>query len=109
MGAGSRSAVESLVERFTRYVMLLPLGADKSAITVEARMREAITALPAHLDRSITWTTASPGTRARRWRAREVHPRYRYPGLLLRPALTLAAGQQPEHERVVASVPAQGR
>ncbi|PRY03395.1 IS30 family transposase [Kineococcus rhizosphaerae] len=55
MGAGSRSAVGTLVERSTRYVMLLPLGADKSAVTVEARMRETITALPAHLARSITW------------------------------------------------------
>jgi len=54
-GAGSRSAVGTLVERSTRYVMLLPLGADKSAVTVEARMREAITALPAHLARSVTW------------------------------------------------------
>ncbi|WP_432489302.1 IS30 family transposase [Kineococcus sp. SYSU DK018] len=55
LGAGSRSAVGTLVERSTRYVMLLPLGADKSAVTVEARKREAITALPAHLARSITW------------------------------------------------------
>lgn len=55
IGAGSRSAVGTLVERSTRYVMLLPLGADKSAMTVEARMREAITALPAHLARSVTW------------------------------------------------------
>ena len=55
LGAGSRSAVGTLVERSTRYAKLLPLGADESAITVEARMRGAITALPAHLARSITW------------------------------------------------------
>ena len=52
MGAGSRSAVETLVERSTRYVMLLLLEADKSAITVEARIREAITELDPLLRKS---------------------------------------------------------
>ena len=55
MGTNSRSAVGTLVERSTRYVLLLHLGADKSAINVEQAMRRAIGTLPATLRRSVTW------------------------------------------------------
>ena len=55
LGAGSRSAVGTLVERTTRYVMLLHLGADKTAINVEKQMRQVVMTLPEQLRRSITW------------------------------------------------------
>lgn len=55
MGDQSRSAVGTLVERSTRLTLLLHLGEGKSAEQVEVAMREAITALPASMRRTITW------------------------------------------------------
>lgn len=55
LGEQSRSAVGTLVERSTRLTLLLHLGEGKSAEHVEAAMREAITALPVSLRRTITW------------------------------------------------------
>ena len=54
LGAGNRIAVGTLVERTSRYVLLLHLGADKSAVAVERAMRTAILTLPAELHRSVT-------------------------------------------------------
>ncbi len=55
MGAGSRSAIGTLVERTTRFVILLHLPGGKSADHVEKVMRTAIEKLPEHLRRSTTW------------------------------------------------------
>src|ERR1039458_5624333 len=55
IGANGRSAVGTLVERSTRFVLLLHLGKDRSAATVEDAMRRAIATLPGELVRSITW------------------------------------------------------
>ena len=55
MGEQSRSAVGTLVERSTRLTLLLHLGEGKNAEQVEVAMREAITALPVSLRRTITW------------------------------------------------------
>ncbi len=55
LGAGSRSAVGTLVERATRFVLLLHLGSDKSAVNVEQVMRRTVMTLPDELRRSITW------------------------------------------------------
>ena len=55
LGAGGRSAVGTLVERTTRFVLLLHLAGGRSADVVEHAMRTAITSLPAHLRRTITW------------------------------------------------------
>lgn len=55
LGAGGRSAVGTLVERSTRFVLLLHLGGDRSAVVVEAAMRDAIATLPRELMRSVTW------------------------------------------------------
>jgi transposase, IS30 family len=55
MGKNSKSAVGTLVERSTRYVLLLHLPNGRSALDVEKAMREAITALPAELVRTVTW------------------------------------------------------
>jgi IS30 family transposase len=54
VGKGGRSAVGTLVERTTRFTMLLHLE-DKTADAVEKAMRKAIRTMPAELQRSITW------------------------------------------------------
>jgi IS30 family transposase len=55
LGAGKKSAVGTLVERSTRFVLLLHLPNGWGAHAVEEAMTRAITALPAELARTITW------------------------------------------------------
>jgi IS30 family transposase len=55
MGAGGKSAVATLVERQTRYVLLARLGRDRKSDTVIEALRERIKALPDHLVASLTW------------------------------------------------------
>ena len=55
IGKGGRSAVATLVERHTRYVMLARVGTDRSTQHVIAALAEQIQTLPAHLARSLTW------------------------------------------------------
>src|SRR6266516_3144123 len=55
IGKDCRSAVGTLVERTTRYVLLLHLPQGRDAHQVEQAMRQAITVLPAQLARTITW------------------------------------------------------
>jgi transposase, IS30 family len=55
IGKDCKSAVGTLVERTTRYVMLLHLPEGRDARLVEQAMRTAIGTLPADLARTITW------------------------------------------------------
>lgn len=55
IGKGGRSAVGTLVERTTRYVLLLHLPDGHEAAKVNAALKRAITGLPDELVRSITW------------------------------------------------------
>jgi IS30 family transposase len=55
IGKAGRSAVGTLVERSTRYVMLLHLPGDHGAETVRNAMAGKVKTLPEHLARSITW------------------------------------------------------
>ena len=55
IGKDCKSAVGTLVERTTRYVMLLHLPEGRDARLVERAMRQAIGTLPAELARTITW------------------------------------------------------
>jgi IS30 family transposase len=55
IGKNNKSAVGTLVERSTRYVMLLHLPVDHNADTVRAAMAAKVTTLPEQLVRSITW------------------------------------------------------
>jgi transposase, IS30 family len=55
IGKDHASAVGTLVERSTRYVMLLHLPGDHTAETVRTAMTAKIKTLPDHLTRSITW------------------------------------------------------
>jgi transposase, IS30 family len=55
IGKANKSAVGTLVERSTRFVLLLHLPNGREAHHVEEAMRSAIEQLPAELVRSITW------------------------------------------------------
>lgn len=59
MGAGNRSAIGTLVERSTRFVILLPLPGPRTAEAVATAMIAQMSELPAHLRRSITWDRGS--------------------------------------------------
>ena len=55
LGTGGRSAVGTLVERSTRFVLLLHLPHGRTAASVGAVMAKMIATLPDELARSITW------------------------------------------------------
>jgi IS30 family transposase len=55
LGANNRSAIGTLVERFTRFVMLLHLPDGHGAEAVRDAMTAKIQTLPDALRRSITW------------------------------------------------------
>jgi IS30 family transposase len=55
IGKGNKTAVGTLVERTTRFVLLLHLPHGYAAVQVEHAMRAAISTLPAVLARSVTW------------------------------------------------------
>jgi IS30 family transposase len=55
VGRGGKSAIGTLVERSSRYVMLLHLPDDHSAEAVRAALTAKIRTLPEHLARSLTW------------------------------------------------------
>ncbi len=59
IGKANQSAVGTLVERSTRYVMLLHLDGDHTAETVRDAMVAKIKTLPEHLVKSITWDQGS--------------------------------------------------
>ncbi len=65
IGENHASAVGTLVERSTRFVMLLHLGKDYSAKAVEEAMRKAIATLPDELMRSVTWDQGTEMTNHR--------------------------------------------
>jgi IS30 family transposase len=55
MGLGNASAIGTLVERATRYVMLVHLPGRHDAETVRDGLIATITGLPEHLKQSLTW------------------------------------------------------
>jgi IS30 family transposase len=59
LGTGCASAIGTLVERSTRFTILLHLPDDHSADSVATAMIEAMNELPAHLRRTITWDRGS--------------------------------------------------
>ncbi len=59
VGTKSRSAVGTLVERTTRFVMLLHLPDDHTAEAVRTAMADTILTLPEALRRTVTWDQGS--------------------------------------------------
>jgi IS30 family transposase len=59
LGTNNRSAIGTLVERATRFVILLHLPGRHGAVEVRDAMATAIQQLPATLRRSITWDRGS--------------------------------------------------
>jgi IS30 family transposase len=55
MGARNASAIGTLVERATRFVLLLHLPHGHDPAAVAAAMTEAMSSMPAQLRRSLTW------------------------------------------------------
>ena len=55
VGKQSQSAIGTLVERQSRFVMLVNLPGGRSAEHVEAALATTIRTLPQHLRRSLTW------------------------------------------------------
>jgi transposase, IS30 family len=56
LGKGGASAIGTLVERSTRFCLLLYLPSGRhDAVTVAAAMTETMLGLPAHLRKSLTW------------------------------------------------------
>ncbi len=99
IGKNNTVAIGTLVERTTRFVMLLHLpdghGAEQSA----TRWPPQIATLPEALRRSITWDQGIEMAQ---------HAQFSIDtgiaSLLLRPALALAARQQREHQRAAPPV-----
>ncbi|MEU6864792.1 IS30 family transposase [Streptomyces sp. NPDC046876] len=59
IGKENGSAIGTLVERATRYVMLLHLPNGRGAEQVRDALQETVRRLPAHLKRSLTWDQGS--------------------------------------------------
>lgn len=59
LGSGCRSAIATLVERQTRYTMLVYLPGDHTAATVRDGLLATIKTLPEHLRKSLTWDQGS--------------------------------------------------
>ncbi|GAA2302113.1 IS30 family transposase [Nonomuraea roseoviolacea subsp. roseoviolacea] len=59
IGKNQLSAIGTLVERISRYVMLVHLPIDRSAERMRDALIETTTTLPAHLKRSLTWDQGS--------------------------------------------------
>ena len=55
LGVRGESAIATLVERQTRYVMLLAVGRDRTSARVCALIAKKIKTLPRHLAASLTW------------------------------------------------------
>lgn len=62
LGADGASAIGTLVERMTRFVLLLHLPARHGAVEVEQAMGEAMSRLPATLRKTLTWDQGSEMT-----------------------------------------------
>jgi transposase, IS30 family len=55
IGKDNASAIGTLVERATRYVLLVHLGRGRTAEHVHDALLATVATLPAHLKRSLTW------------------------------------------------------
>jgi transposase, IS30 family len=103
LGARARSAIATLVERTSRFVLLVALPEGRSTEAVTAALGTTIVTLPQALERN-----ADLGSGRGDGGARALHQPDGGAGVLLRPAQPLAARQQREHQRPPARLLPQG-
>jgi transposase, IS30 family len=96
------TSIGTLVERHSRYVILLKLPNGHGAEAVRKAMTKRILTLPAQLRRSITWDQGKEMAEAR-----PLHRRDGCADLLLRSQEPLAAWEQRKHQRIAAPIPAE--
>ena len=99
IGSNTRHAIGTLVERKTRFVMLLHLPNGRTAPAVRDALIERIHELPDHVRRSLTW---DQGREMSEHQAIKIHGGSRR--VLLQSAQSLVAGQQREYERFTAAI-----
>jgi IS30 family transposase len=97
------SAVATLVDRASRYAMVVALPDGNKADAVARALIDQMGRLPAHLRRSLTWDRGSEMAQHSAIRGAGTS------GVLLRSAPSMAARHQREYEPIVAPVPAQER
>ena len=95
------TSIGTLVERHSRYVILLKLPNGHSAEEVRKVMTKRILTLPAQLRRSITWDQGKEMAEHVRFTVETGVQIY-----FLRPQEPVAARQQREHQRPPSPVPA---
>ena len=96
------SPVATLVERSTRFLMLVALpGGNHKADAVADALAAAVKTLPHQLTKSLTWDLGHEMAHHQRFTVDTGDP-----GLLLRSEVAVAARQQREHQRPAAPVPA---
>lgn len=76
IGKDGTSAIGTLVERSTRYVMLLHLPNGRGTEPVRDALVETVQTLPAHLKRSLTWDQGSEMGRHREFTIASAVPVY---------------------------------
>ena len=69
IGRNNRSAIATLVERHTRYLLLAHLPAGRDALSVRDALIATVATLPRHLWRSLTWDQGSEMARHHQFRA----------------------------------------
>src|SRR5260370_19976976 len=104
LGKRGRSAVRTLVDRSSLYVVLLHLPNGRTAESVRVALTHQLSKMPADLRRTLTWDQGKEMAEQR-----AVYYRHQHRRLLLRPAQPLAARQQREHQRLAPPVPTEER
>jgi IS30 family transposase len=70
-GKANKSAIVTLVERHSRYLITAPLPQGMTSEHVITAIRTALTALPAHLRKTLTW---DQGSEMARWADLKIDP-----------------------------------
>jgi IS30 family transposase len=87
IGKGGGSQVATLVERTSRFAMILRVPHDRTADRVALILARAMSALPEALRRSLTWDPGRGNGRPQQVQRRDGHSR-----VLLRPAVAVQRG-----------------
>ena len=76
LGSSNGSAIATLVERTTGFLMLVHLGDKHDAVTVREKVGRAMSALPAHLRKTLTWDQGSEMSEYRQFKEETTIPVY---------------------------------